>query len=110
VLGLLPGDLSLEDGLTAVVERLVERLTKEAPPDRAKNRGRGVIDGYVVDEGHIAGRFGTRALKGASSGEFVGARSMCFALSVWYIDSFGTTSTLGNRIRIPRKMAAGPPG
>ncbi|HEV3024830.1 MAG TPA: hypothetical protein VGX76_20275 [Pirellulales bacterium] len=36
VLGRLPRDLSLEDGLTAVVQRIVERLTKEASPDKAK--------------------------------------------------------------------------
>ena len=32
----MPEDLSLEDGLTAVAQRVVERLTHEAPPDRAK--------------------------------------------------------------------------
>jgi hypothetical protein len=36
VLGRLPAGLSLEDGLTAVARRVVERLTQEAPPDRAK--------------------------------------------------------------------------
>jgi hypothetical protein len=36
MLGRLPEGLSLEDGLTAVAQRLVDRLTKEAPPDRAK--------------------------------------------------------------------------
>jgi hypothetical protein len=36
LLGRLPQDLSLEDGLTAVAQRVVERLTQEAPPDRAK--------------------------------------------------------------------------
>jgi hypothetical protein len=36
VLGRLPAELSLEDALTAVAQRLVDRLTKEAPPDRAK--------------------------------------------------------------------------
>src|SRR5262249_39563045 len=35
VLGRLPDNLSLEEGLTTVVRRLVERLTQEAPPDRA---------------------------------------------------------------------------
>ena len=35
MLGRLPEGLSLEDGLTAVAQRVVERLTKEAPPDRA---------------------------------------------------------------------------
>ncbi|HVC99294.1 MAG TPA: hypothetical protein VND64_36855 [Pirellulales bacterium] len=36
VLGRLPKDLSLEDGLTGVVQRIAERLTKEASPERAK--------------------------------------------------------------------------
>jgi hypothetical protein len=36
MLGRLPEGLSLEDGLTAVAQRLVARLTREAPPDRAK--------------------------------------------------------------------------
>jgi hypothetical protein len=36
MLGRLPQDLSLEDGLTAIAQRLVERLEKEAPPDRVK--------------------------------------------------------------------------
>jgi hypothetical protein len=36
MLGRLPEGVSLENGLTAVAQRVVERLTKEAPPDRAK--------------------------------------------------------------------------
>src|ERR1700724_3838180 len=36
MLGRLPEDLSLEAGLTSVAQRVVERLTQEAPPDRAK--------------------------------------------------------------------------
>jgi hypothetical protein len=36
MLGRLPEDLSLEGGLTAVAQRVVDRLAKEAPPDRAK--------------------------------------------------------------------------
>ena len=36
MLGRLPAELSLEDGLTAVAQRVAERLTKEASPDRAK--------------------------------------------------------------------------
>jgi len=36
MLGRLPEDLSLEEGLTAVAQRIVERLIKEAPSDRAK--------------------------------------------------------------------------
>ena len=36
MLGQLPPDLSLEDGLAAVAQRVVERLMNEAPADRAK--------------------------------------------------------------------------
>jgi hypothetical protein len=35
MLGRLPDDLSLEDGLASVARQVVERLTREAPPDRA---------------------------------------------------------------------------
>lgn len=36
MLGRLPEGLSLEDGLTGVARQVVERLTREAPPDRVK--------------------------------------------------------------------------
>jgi hypothetical protein len=36
LLGRLPVGLPLEDGLAAIAQRLAERLTQEAPPDRAK--------------------------------------------------------------------------
>ena len=36
VLGRLPGERSLEEGLAGVAQRLVERVTTEAPLDRAK--------------------------------------------------------------------------
>jgi hypothetical protein len=36
MLGRLPEGLSLEDGLAAVAQRVVERLTTEAPPERMK--------------------------------------------------------------------------
>jgi hypothetical protein len=36
MLGRLPEGLSLEDGLTAVAQRIVERVTNEAPPERVK--------------------------------------------------------------------------
>jgi hypothetical protein len=44
VLGRLPENVSLEDGLTAV-GRLVERINKEAPPDRARKL---VTDAYLL--------------------------------------------------------------
>jgi hypothetical protein len=36
MLGRLPEGLSLEDGLTAIAQRLVERISREMTPDRAK--------------------------------------------------------------------------
>lgn len=36
VLGALPADVPLVDGLRQVAERLIERLNREAPPDRAR--------------------------------------------------------------------------
>jgi hypothetical protein len=36
MLGRLPEGLSLEDGLSAVAQRVVERVTSEAPPERAR--------------------------------------------------------------------------
>ncbi|HEY7426621.1 MAG TPA: hypothetical protein VH682_20465 [Gemmataceae bacterium] len=36
MLGRLPEGLSLEDGLTAIARRVIERLTREEPPERAK--------------------------------------------------------------------------
>lgn len=36
VLGKLPGQGSLEEGLATVAQRLAERVTKEVPPDRAR--------------------------------------------------------------------------
>ncbi len=36
VLGRLPDEISLEDALTGVAQQIVDRLAKEAPPDRAK--------------------------------------------------------------------------
>jgi hypothetical protein len=36
VLGRLPASLSLEDGLSVMVQRLADHVTREAPPDWAK--------------------------------------------------------------------------
>jgi hypothetical protein len=45
VLGRLPEDLPLEDGLAAVAQQLAERLVLEAPPDRAKKL---LTDAYLL--------------------------------------------------------------
>ncbi len=36
MLGRLPAEVTLEDGLASVVQRLIERLQNEAPPDQAR--------------------------------------------------------------------------
>lgn len=45
VLGRFPENLSLEDGLTLIANRLVERITKEAPADRAQKL---LTDAYLL--------------------------------------------------------------
>ena len=35
-LGKLPGEMALEDGVASVIQRLIERLQREAPPDQAR--------------------------------------------------------------------------
>jgi hypothetical protein len=45
MLGRLPEKLSLEDGLTVIAQRVVERVTKEASPDRARKL---LTDAYLL--------------------------------------------------------------
>src|SRR5204863_4463359 len=45
VLGRLPEGLSLEDGLATVAQRVVDRLTREAPPDQVKKL---LTDAYLL--------------------------------------------------------------
>jgi hypothetical protein len=65
VLGRLPEDLSLEDGLTAVARRLLERISKEAPPDRAQKL---LTDAYLLT--------GLRLRRDAAARIFRGLRVM----------------------------------
>lgn len=65
VLGRLPEKLSLEDGLAAVVQRLVERITKEAPPDRVSK---------LVTEAFLLA--GLRLRRDAAARIFLGVRVM----------------------------------
>ncbi|HZU34828.1 MAG TPA: hypothetical protein VFA18_02905 [Gemmataceae bacterium] len=65
VLGRLPENLSLEDGLTAVVRRLAERIHKEAGPDRAQKL---VTDAYLL--------LGLRLRRDAAARIFRGVRAM----------------------------------
>ena len=65
VLGRLPEDLSLEAGLTVVAERLAERITNEAPPDRARKL---LTDAYLLT--------GLRLRRDAAARIFRGVRAM----------------------------------
>jgi len=65
MLGRLPENLSLEHGLTAVAQRLVERITKEAPADRARKL---LTDAYLLT--------GLRLRRDAAAGIFRGVRAM----------------------------------
>lgn len=65
VLGRLPENLSLEDGLTVIAERLAERITKEAPLDRAQKL---LTDAYLLT--------GLRLRRDAAVRIFRGVRAM----------------------------------
>jgi predicted transposase YdaD len=65
VLCRLPENLSLQDGLTAIAQRLVERITKEAPPDRARKL---LTDAYLLT--------GLRLRRDAAARIFRGVRAM----------------------------------
>jgi hypothetical protein len=65
VLGRLPENLSLEDGLTVIVQRLVERIIKEAPLDRASKL---LTDAYLLT--------GLRLRRDVAAHIFRGVRAM----------------------------------
>ena len=65
VLGRLPENLSLEDGLTVIAQRLAERIAKEAPPDRARKL---LTDAYLLT--------GLRLRRDAAARVFRGVRVM----------------------------------
>src|SRR5262249_35656615 len=65
VLGRLPEKLSLEEGLTVIVQRLVERITQEAPPDRVQKL---LTDAYLLT--------GLRLRRDAAARIFRGVRAM----------------------------------
>jgi hypothetical protein len=65
LLGRLPEDLSLEDGLTAVARRVAERLTREAPADRARKL---LTDAFLLT--------GLRVRRNVAAQIFRGVRAM----------------------------------
>jgi hypothetical protein len=65
MLGLLPENLPLEEGLTAVAQRLVERIITEAPSERARKL---LTDAYLLT--------GLRIRRDAAAAIFRGVRAM----------------------------------
>jgi hypothetical protein len=65
MLGRLPENMSLEDGLTWVAQRVVERITQEAPPDQATKL---VTDAYLLT--------GLRVRRDVAARIFRGVRAM----------------------------------
>jgi hypothetical protein len=65
MLGRLPEGLPLEEGLAAVARQVVERLTQEAPPDRAKKL---LTDAFLLT--------GPRVRRDAAERIFRGVRAM----------------------------------
>ena len=65
MLGRLPENLSLEDGLTVIAQRVGERVNKEAPADRARKL---VTDAYLLT--------GLRLRRDAAARVFRGVRAM----------------------------------
>jgi hypothetical protein len=65
MLGRLPEDLAPEEGLTAVAQRVVERIIKEAPPERARKL---LTDAYLLT--------GLRLRRDAAARIFRGVRAM----------------------------------
>jgi hypothetical protein len=61
VLGRLPENLSLEEGLTVIVQRLVERIIREAPPDRA---GKLVTEAFLLSGLRLPRDVATRIFQG----------------------------------------------
>jgi hypothetical protein len=65
VLGRLPDDLSLEDGLSAVAQRILDRVVKEAPPEQAKKL---LTDAFLL--------MGLRVRRNVAARIFRGVRAM----------------------------------
>jgi hypothetical protein len=64
MLGRLPENLPLEDGLTAVAQRVVERLIKKAPADRARKL---LTDAYLLTGLRLRRDAGARIFRGVKA-------------------------------------------
>jgi hypothetical protein len=99
MLGRLPADLPLEDGLAAVAQRVVERLTNEAPPDRVKEL---LTDALLLT--------GLRVRRDAAVKIFQGVRIMEESDTYLMILDQGQEKALREMILILGEDRLGPPG
>ena len=99
MLGRLPADLSLEDGLTAVAQQLVQRLTKEAPPDQAKK---------LITEALLL--TGLRVRRDAAARIFRGVRAMQESDTYLMILDEGQEKATREAILVVGEERFGPPG
>jgi hypothetical protein len=98
MLGRLPEKLSLEEGLAAVAGRVVERLVREAPPERVKKL---VTDAYLLT--------GLRVRRDVARGIFQGVRVMHESDTYLAILDEGEEKTRREDILVVGEERLGPP-
>jgi hypothetical protein len=98
VLGRLPENLSLEDGLTVIVQQLAERITTEAPPDRARKL---LTDAYLLT--------GLRLRRDAAARIFRGVKAMQESDTYLAILEEGQEKALREVILVQGEDRLGPP-
>lgn len=98
-LGMLPSELPLQDGLASVIQRLIERLQREAPPDQAR---RLLTAAYVLTGLRIPNKRAALQL-------FKGVRAMRESVTYQAILDEGRVEAIQKTIlRLGRKLI-GPP-
>jgi hypothetical protein len=98
MLGRLPEGLSLEDGLTAVARRVVERLTQEAPPDKARKL---LTDAFLLT--------GLRVRRDVAARIFRGVRAMQESDTYLAIIDEGKERATRDNILVVGEERFGPP-
>ena len=98
MLGRLPEGVTLEDGLAAVATRLVERLTREAPPERVKNL---LTDALLLT--------GLRVRRDVAAGIFRGVRAMHESDTYLAIVDEGREKQVKKDILSIGEVSVGPP-
>ncbi len=99
VLGRLPAEVALEDGLTSVIQRLIERLQNEAPPDQGR---RLLTAAYVLTGLRVPNRRAARQL-------FKGVRAMRESITYQMILDEGRVEALQKMILLQGRQRFGPP-